>query len=605
VVTAEEIQQNGYRTLADILRSVRGFYVTSDRTYSFLGVRGFGLPGDYNTRVLLMIDGHRSNDNIYDQAMLGTEFPLDVDLIERVEVIRGPSSSLYGSNAFFAVINVITKRGHDINGLELSFDAGSFDSFKGRASYGGKFKGAQTLLSGSFYDSAGQTLFFPEFNTPANNNGITRNTDYDRYHDLLWTTSFRNFTLQAVDNRREKGIPTAPFGTTFDDPENHAIDQHQYVDLSYQAAIGHAWELSARTYYDRYGYDATWPYSVGGPNVDYARGQRWGSELQLSRTFWQKHRLTFGSELRDNFQQDQKNYNTTPVVVYIDDRRTSWMGAGFAQDEYAITRRLTVNAGFRYDRYTRYGGSTNPRVGLIYRPFEVTSLKLLYGSAFRVPNVYEAYYGNNTGSNGLYLLNPLLNPESTKNVEAVWEQKLGNRFQFSSDVFRDYISNLISLEEDPLTGLVMNNNAAKARSTGVEFEVGGRFSGGLHGSLSYTFTEAENQQTNHILVNSPRHIAKINLTAPLYRQRVFASMDGQYVDSRRSLAGNRVPAFPIFNVTLLGHALNKHWDLSGSVYNLFDRRYFDVAPQEDRQDALQEDGRNFRLKLTWNFRGKQ
>src|SRR5581483_7173373 len=90
VITADQIQKHGYRTLADILRTVRGFYVTYDRNYSFVGIRGLNRPGDFNTRVLLLIDGHRLNDNVYDQAMTGTEFPLDVDLIERVEVIRAP-----------------------------------------------------------------------------------------------------------------------------------------------------------------------------------------------------------------------------------------------------------------------------------------------------------------------------------------------------------------------------------------------------------------------------------------------------------------------------------------------------------------------------------
>jgi outer membrane receptor for ferrienterochelin and colicins len=97
IVTKEEIARYGYRTLADILSSVRGFYVSYDRNYSYLGARGFSRPSDYNTRFLLLLDGHRLNDNIYDTASVGTEFILDVDLIERVEIIRGPSSSIYGT----------------------------------------------------------------------------------------------------------------------------------------------------------------------------------------------------------------------------------------------------------------------------------------------------------------------------------------------------------------------------------------------------------------------------------------------------------------------------------------------------------------------------
>src|SRR5580692_11900059 len=107
VVTADEIQKYGYRNLADILRSVPGFYVTYDRDYTFVGVRGFGRLGDWNSRILVLIDGHRINNNVLGQAMLGNEFLVDVDMIDRVEIVCAPSSSLYGANAFFAVINVI------------------------------------------------------------------------------------------------------------------------------------------------------------------------------------------------------------------------------------------------------------------------------------------------------------------------------------------------------------------------------------------------------------------------------------------------------------------------------------------------------------------
>jgi iron complex outermembrane receptor protein len=108
VVTAEDIRKNGYRNLADLLRSVPGFFVTNDRNYQYTGIRGLLPPGDYNTRILLVVDGHRINNSIYDEAPVGSEFPIDIDLVERVEVVRGPASSLYGSNAFFGIINIIT-----------------------------------------------------------------------------------------------------------------------------------------------------------------------------------------------------------------------------------------------------------------------------------------------------------------------------------------------------------------------------------------------------------------------------------------------------------------------------------------------------------------
>src|SRR5262245_34482925 len=165
IITSDEIKKQGYRTLADLLRNVPGLYVSYDRLYSFLGIRGFNL-GDYNNRVLLLVNGHRINNSLSDGAFIGTEFILDVDLIDRVEIIRGPGSSLYGANAFFGVINVITRKGRDMggHGAEASGEAESYDSYKGRVTYGKNFQnGLEVLLSGTIYESLGHgTLYFPE-----------------------------------------------------------------------------------------------------------------------------------------------------------------------------------------------------------------------------------------------------------------------------------------------------------------------------------------------------------------------------------------------------------------------------------------------------------
>ena len=114
IITADQIKKYGYRNFAQILDSVPGLFTSNDRNYGYLGIRGFDRPGDYTSRVLLLIDNHRLNDAVYDAGGTGTDVPIDVDLIDRVEIIKGPGSSLYGTNAFFGVVNVITKRGRDL-----------------------------------------------------------------------------------------------------------------------------------------------------------------------------------------------------------------------------------------------------------------------------------------------------------------------------------------------------------------------------------------------------------------------------------------------------------------------------------------------------------
>ena len=254
VVTGTQIREQGYRTLADVLRTVRSFFVTYDRNYSSLGVRGFARPGDFNTRILLLVDGHRLNDNIYDEAMIGTEFPVDVDLIQRIEIVRGPVSSLYGSKALFAVINVVTKHASDLNGLELSAEAASYNTYKGSVSYGRTLPQLVFLVSGSFYGSRGQNqLFYPEFDTPQTNNGIASHADDDQLGTALATISSHGFTLQGAYGTREKGIPTAAYGTIFNNNGTRTTDTHGYVDLRYERTLG-SWITLVRAFYDRYTY---------------------------------------------------------------------------------------------------------------------------------------------------------------------------------------------------------------------------------------------------------------------------------------------------------------------------------------------------------------
>jgi len=602
VITADEIQEYGYRTLADILESVRGFYITYDRDYSFVGVRGFGRLGDSNNRILILIDGHRINDNVFGEPYLGSEFLVDVDLIERLEIIRGPSSSLYGTEAFFAVINVITRKAPQLKGAELSFAPASFGTYQGRASYGSQYKGVDMLLSGTFFNSQGETLFFPQFDTPATNYGTTRNTDYETFQQALATISFRGLTLQVLFRARDKGVPTAYYGALFNDPRTRNLDYHQYFDLSYQHSIGRNWSLVARTSYDQARLQAPVAYSTGLPDppttVDtYSfRGNWWDSEATLSRTLLQKHKITLGTEITDNLRQDQGDY-TALGNIFVPVPASSWVAALYGQGEFAILHQLTLSAGLRYDHYSVFGGTANPRLGLIYHPAHPTTLKLLYGTAFRAPEPFEltpdygAFFDNNTQ----------LKPETIRSLEGIVEQEFGPHYTLSASVFRNRIDDLITLGINPSDNQDEYFNSDKAVATGLGVELDGHLATGLKGRASYGYTDTDQPVTHQALSNSPRHLSKLDLSYPVVPQRLFASLNAQYTSSVQTLAGNTLSDFSVLNFTLLGHTLGKHLDLSGSVYNVFNKKYFDPGRPEDPEDSIQQDGRNFRIKLTARF----
>jgi outer membrane receptor for ferrienterochelin and colicins len=605
IITSEEIQRYGYRTLADILRNVPGFYVTYDRNYSYVGVRGYGLPGQYNNSIALMIDGHRINDNIFDGALIGTEFPLDVDLIQRVEVIRGPNSSQYFASAFLGVINIVTKRGRDLPKLQVAGEVASYGSYQGHVSYGNRFSnGLELLLSGSFYDSHGQDqLFFKAFDNPATNNGLAVNADDDEFQQLFTNLSWGGFTLQGVYGSRDKGIPTAPFGSVVNVTGTRTVDVRSYLDLTYKRELGHGWNLTSRTYYDLFNNDGTYVYDYsasGGAsrvlNRNFAHGKWWGEEVTVAKQVFNTQRLIVGAEFRDNIQQDQGNYDVQPFVQYFRDSRNSTVFSLYAQDEIRLHSNLILNLGIRYDRYSLFGGTTNPRAALIYNPWEKTNFKFLYGQSFRAPNLFELFY-NAPGNEA----NPSLRPETVRTMELVWEQYFAHHFRTTASAFYYPIRSLISEQVDPVNGNAFFANAGSLNLRGFDFSLSKTLPNGLDGTVSYSFQDAGNASTRMALTNSPKHLVQASLSVPIIKQKVFASMDLQFVSKRATLTGEYSGAYVIPNFTLFTRNVLKGWEISASLYNGINQKYADPAGNGLTEDTIVQDGRTFRIKVGYKF----
>jgi iron complex outermembrane receptor protein len=601
IVTADEIKRYGYRSLAEILSGVRGFFVTNDRNYSYLGARGFGRPGDYNTRVLLLLNGHKINDNVFDQAYVGAELGIDVAMFDRVEVIRGPASSLYGTSAFFAVVNVITRSGASMRGASLEADAGTLGSRLARGSFGREYaNGMDLAVSGTVERSSGVgSLYFPAFDTPATNLGIAEHLDGEDLGEIYGRFKARDFTLTGVYGRRHKLVPTASFFTLFNSqsPREQTTDVHATIDAQYEH-VARGTRLSTDVFFDRGRYDAIYPYAAEHDdvpvliNADGFIGARWGAGLRATRPLPGRQTLTAGGEIVANTTQRQWTSYNDPLVAGFDIDQSSRQGALFLQDEVRVRPWLLLNGGVRHDRYQRFARTT-PRGGVIVIPSSNQSFKYLYGRAFRAPNSYElSYYDDATA---------YLRPESIGTHEVVWEQYAGNWLRTSLSAYRYTASELITirvLDAGSRTGFGFFNDGT-LRAKGLEGEVEVRTKRGLQLLGSYALQRAEDQ-TNEALTNSPREMVKLRLSAPGPFAQSTGAFEVQYLASRRTLPGTIVPAATVANFTFTKR-VNSAFEVVGTIRNLFDAQYADPASDEHSTDVIQQNGRTARIGVRWNF----
>jgi outer membrane receptor for ferrienterochelin and colicins len=613
IVTADEIKKWGYRSFSDILSSLKGFYASTDRNYGYVGTRGFGLPTDYNTRLLLLIDGHRYNDNLFESFYINEDFPVDIDMIERVEVVRGPSSSLYGSNAFFGVINVITKRGRDQQGANVKATYGSNNTYKTSASYGQRFSnGIEAFLTGTFYDSQGDSRFFSKEFKESSTNGIYVDNDEEESKRFMGKLAYGDFMLEGVYVDRIKAIPTASFETEFNDPRAGTDDESAFLYLNYNHTFDNQLNLQARVSYNKYRYTGDYPTDFSetenltdvAVNKDIFRGQWWRAGLELTKVLFDDHRFTVGSEYQDNFEQFLTNFNTRPNGVVsdintVDTSTDRW--ALFIQDEYTINSQFTFNAGVRYDYYSIFGGTINPRLALIYNPWEKTSIKLLYGTAFRAPSENEI----NTPSFDV-IANNKLKPEQLETSEIILEhyfnQSLRGELNFFHTEVSDIIANVRVANER-----TQNQNVDNVTSNGFEVQFEDSWSNGFQGRISYSWQRTVYDTLDNRLPNSPEHLFKLNLIAPLWQDRVFIGFETQYLSSRKVPAKEvggqtgKVNGYTISNVALFTQNWIKGLELSAGAYNLFDERYFDAGSPDHAQNGILRDGLTFRVKASLDF----
>jgi outer membrane receptor protein involved in Fe transport len=595
IITRDDIRAFGWRTLDQALASLPGIHTTYDRQYSYLGARGFSVPGDYNTRVLITINGNRTNDAVFDASPTGRDFPLDLDLIERIEFIPGPGSAVYGQNAMFGVVNVITRQGAAVDGVEL---AGTWQGRQamreGRASFGKLLdNGTDVLLSVSAMRAQGEDHFFNFGSTGVS--GVAAGMDGERTQQFFGRVARGPWAFELIDGYRRKDDPTASY---LSDPlvaGQYQSDHYTLAQARYEQSFsGDTLQLQARLFAGSERYESVFNY---GEALDLPATSEWrGGELRLLSTALAHHKLMVGLELQDNTRIDQQvpdsaNPGSNRVIS------SSGVRTGlYAQDEWRIADTLTATVGLRLDRTTTTETAASPRVALIWRAAPATSLKALYGRAHRAPNAFERDYGDDISQ----VANPTLKGESIDTLELVADHRVSSDLNLRGSVYQWTMHDLITLGVDPVSQVPQYQTSGTANAKGIELSADKTWTSGarLRGSLSL---QRARYAQGAVLLNSPQLLGKLGFSSPLPVAGLRLGYELQYDSARRTIDGSDTAGYAVSNLHLSTDKWVKGLELGLGIRNLFDKRYAHPGADTNHQNALEQDGRSVRLQAAYKF----
>jgi iron complex outermembrane receptor protein len=555
--------------------------VTQDHEYFYLAGRGFSAPGEYAGRIIVMIDGYRADDSFFGQAYMGEEGILDVATIERVEYIPGGNSAGYSNGALLGAINIITKKGADVEGVQFALGYGSHSSQSRRVTYGDSFEnGADILLSASDYKTAGRDYTFMVNGVALTQSGQSAQNS----KHLLLKASYENISLEGGYSERRKDELSYPYSSLFLEPNPSIGDVNGFARLKYDGDIVPDLKLSSSLWYGAYQYKLNEPdvYAVYDLGYVGALQARWyGGDMKLIATWFENHTLSLGMEYRHDYEWDLLNNNYVFNGSGYDDlrkqgsRKTSSI---YAYDEFSITPKFKLNYGLRYEESDSNHAAHSYQGAFVYQPYKNTNIKFSLGQTKRQTTPYE-YIGEK--------------PEQAETAELVVESLFADDLKLLTSFYQYKISNRISWTNDE-----------DVHTKGAEAEVEKHWSSGVRVHASYAYQDAHGADSKVPLANGPKHIVKFNLSTPLLNERLRLGVDAQYIDKRRLDMAETEYAKPytLVNITLLSHEWIPNCDVSLKVRNLMDVKYNDVIWEQYSGDSLYpQDGRNFWLELEYRF----
>ena len=598
VITREELQSFGYQTLAEAVQAVRGLFLSNDRVYTYLGIRGFSPAGDLNTRIAILWDGHVMNDVWAGQGFAARDLDVDLNEIDRIEVVRGPGSALYGTGALFAAINCVPRDSLGDRHVEGTVAAGGQGGVSARATGSMKGESSSILLSAAGFTAKGaEVTDFPV-------GGIVNGIDGERSIGTSLRAKAGGFTLTAKWNQRRKEIPNSALGATFGIPGTKYADARGFAELRYEKDFSRV-SLGARFSYDASRFRGVYAVAEGNNPIRYDQdigGGDWlGLELRARIRLFGENFLTAGFEGQGSqlFQNSYNNAASPPV-----DTRQRLLLSGYLLDEWRIHPRLFIQGGVRIDKYLDLDAlPVSPRLGIVGKPYNSGVSKLVVGQAFRAPNIYELYFQDNGRS--LIAAGPL-RPETILTFEAEHNHDLTQELRLTASAFYNLINNLIVTTTDtgvpqcgsssaPIGCERYGNSPNQISALGAEAQVRwqpGRFT---LVEATYSFVNLHDPNSSTPTVDVQLHLTSMRALVPLYEGLVRLSGQLTYQSPRK--AGTQ--ASLLLNVGLAGeYGFLRYF---AGVQNLLDSTVALPVGSEAGDSLVPQYGRSFLIQASASF----
>ncbi|MDD2700725.1 MAG: TonB-dependent receptor [Sideroxydans sp.] len=627
VITAGDIEAMGATDLEQALESVPGLHVSMVHTalnpiYSFRGIHT-----RYNPQVLMLVNGIPITNVFWgDRSQLWGGMPLEN--VARIEVIRGPGSALYGADAFSGVINVITKVADDIKGTSAGMRVGSFNARDAWLQHGGKLGPLDTALYLRAGNSDGyqgliqqdaQSAYDSIFNTNASLAPGAMSTSRKAF-DAQTDFSKDAWRLRTAYQQRELGTGVGVAGSL--DPASRGHSSRLFVDLSYErAGWVPDWDVSgvigyydnkekgdpAYTLFPAGAFGGAFPNGMIGNPGHSERHTHASISSVYTGLYQHRIRLGTGYRIEDLYESNElKNFDANfvplgslvqaagnPSLIYILPHKRNLTYA-FAQDEWSLAQDWTLTAGVRHDSYSDFGGTTNPRLALVWDAAYNMVVKAMHGTAFRAPSFAELYSINNP----VVIGSPVIKPETMTTDELAVSWQYGPRLQNSMNFFRYRMRNIIL----PV-GSVYQNSGDQA-GKGVEFETTYDATSNLRLTGNYSLQHSIDSITGQDAGMAP-HRRLFARAEWRFAPRWHLNTKVNYVAGRMREPGDTraaVPDYTLIDLTLRREKIAGDWEFSALVFNLFDRKAWEPTFKSVGMTSdLPLPGRSLYLQLQYNY----